>query len=115
MNERLPNGKIAWGGVLDDKPVGATEVVFEFLQDVLEVRLLCVGGGRIAAQEAALALDRGIKTAFSLVPAKVPEAGQTLDGSVNTDPMGPVKEVYHIKCQDLDRRRVWVDSKKRFG
>ena len=28
---------------------------------------------------------------------------------------GPVADVYHIKCGDLDRRRVWVDKKTRFA
>lgn len=122
-NPPLPNGKIAWGGVVDSKPVGATEIVFDFFPTIrnektdgpLEVRFLCVGGGRIAAQEAELAISKGIKTAFVLVPAKIPEAGQCLDGSHNTDPMGPVKQLYHTKCQGLDRRRLWVDQSVRFG
>ena len=115
-NPRLPNGKIAWGGKDEDgKPVGATQVVFDLLATVLEVRLLCVGGGRIAAQEAELALDKGAKTAFALVMAKYPEAGQGLDGADNKNTRGPVADVYHHKCQDLNRRRVWVDSKLTMG
>lgn len=38
-NERLPNGKIAWGGVTDGNPVGATAVVFDQLQDAVDLRV----------------------------------------------------------------------------
>jgi len=112
---RLPNGKIAWGGTVDGAPVGATAVVLEVVNRVTEVRMLSVGGGQIAVQETELAIAEGIKCAFVLVPAKFPEAGMAIDGSVNENPMGPTAELFHKGLGNLDRRRVWVDKKFTYG
>ena len=90
---------VLWGGrTSDGKLVGGTRIYLGEMVDAGLTKAMCAfGGGKIAAEEAAVAADKGLPVIYCPLPCKFPDSGAQT-------PFGPL----HDQIRSVAADAVWV-------